>query len=161
MITQCNIPQMKTTLVLIHNQPKKLFIKPEYLFQIDSTNKKFDNIIATAVKNTKACLSYFNNFNHFALTILFLTPKERELHCSHEVMLRTKITHTYTYYKSIQHHYTSNTPTRNPHHIFTFINSKYTSPYFLNFMYCIENTTLHGFLRNYGHIRQMFMFSTH
>ena len=29
---------------------------------------------------------------------------------------------------------------RNPHHRYTFINSKYTSPYFLNFPFCIKIT---------------------
>ena len=69
------------------------------LFVIDSKNKKYDNIISTALTETKAYDSYFTKFNHFSLTFNFLTPKERDLHRSHEVMLRTKLTHTYTYYK--------------------------------------------------------------
>ena len=55
---------------------------------------------------------YFNKLNHFSLTFHFLTPKERDLHCSHEVMLQTKQAHKYTFYKFIQHHYTLNTPAR-------------------------------------------------
>ena len=46
--------------------PDKLFIKSEYVFIIDITNKKYDNIIATAVKNTTVHKSYFNNFNQLA-----------------------------------------------------------------------------------------------
>ena len=73
-------------------------------------------------------------------------------------MLRTKHTHTYTYYKIIQHHYKTNTPSRNPHHRFQFINSKDTSPFFLNFTYCIKDTNVQGILRNYDPSRQMYIF---
>ena len=73
-------------------------------------------------------------------------------------MLRTKLTHAYTFSKFIQNHYITNTSSRNPQHRFTFINSKYASPYFLNFNYCIKNTNLHGILRNYDPIRQMYIF---
>ena len=80
------------------------------------------------------------------------------MHCSHEVMLRTKQTHTYTYYKFIQSHYTHNTPARQLHHRFQYINSKYTSLFFLNFTYCIKDTNLQGTLRNYDRIAQMYIF---
>ena len=73
-------------------------------------------------------------------------------------MLRTKQTHTYTYYKFIQSPYTHNTPSRQPHHRFQYINSKYTSPFFLNFTYCIKDTNLQGTLRNYDPITQMYIF---
>ena len=73
-------------------------------------------------------------------------------------MLRTKQTHTYTYYKFIQHHYTLNTPVRQPRHRYQYINSKYTSPFFLNFTYCIKDTNLKGILRSYGFIIQMYIF---
>ena len=33
---------------------EKLLVKSEYAFHIDSAKKKFDNVIATALKNTKA-----------------------------------------------------------------------------------------------------------
>ena len=121
-------------------------------------NKKQDVIISTALRDTKAYDSYFNIFNHFSVTFVLLTPKEPDLHCSHEIILRTKPTHTYTYYKFIQHHYITNTPSRNPQHRFTFINSNFTSPYFLNFFHCIKNTNIHGILRNYDPIRQMYIF---
>ena len=80
------------------------------------------------------------------------------MHCSHEIMFRKKLTRTYTYYKFVQHHYTTNTPSRNPQHRFKFINSKYTSPYFLNFTFCIKITNLHVILRSYDPIRQMYKF---
>ena len=73
-------------------------------------------------------------------------------------MLRTKQTHTYTYYRFIQNHFDLHTPSRQPHHRFQFINSKYTSPFFLNFTYCIKDTNLHGILRNYDPITQMYIF---
>ena len=106
---------------------EKFFIKSEYIFVINITNKKYDIIVSTALRDNKAYDSYFNKFNHFSLTFNFLTPKERDLHCSHEIMLRTKLTHTYTYYEFIQHHYITNTPSQNPQHRFTFINSNYTA----------------------------------
>ena len=92
------------------------------------------------------------------LTFNFLTPKELDLRCSHQIMLRTKQTHPYDYYKLIQHHYTTNTPSRKPHHRFQFINSKHTSTFFLNFTYCIKDTNLQGIIRNYDPIRQMYTF---
>ena len=75
-------------------------------------------------------------------------------------MLRTKQTHTYTYYRFIQNHFHLTTPSRQPHLRFQFINSKYTSPFFLNFTYCIKNTNLRGILRNYDPITQMYIFCT-
>ena len=73
-------------------------------------------------------------------------------------MLRAKQTHTYTYYIFIQSPYTDNTPARQPQHRFQYINSKYTSPFFLNFAYCIKDTNLQGTLRNYDPITQMYVF---
>ena len=43
-------------------------------------------------------------------------------------------------------------------HDIMFLNSKYTSPFFLNFTYCIKDTNLHGILRNYDPITQMYIF---
>ena len=73
-------------------------------------------------------------------------------------MLRTKQTHTYTFYRFIQNHFHLHTPSRQLHHRFQFINSKCTSPFFLNFTYCIKNTNLHGILRNYDPVHQMYIF---
>ena len=73
-------------------------------------------------------------------------------------MLKTKPTHTYTYYKFIQRHYIHISPSRNPRHRFMFNNSTYTSPYFLSFTYCIKSLELHGILRNYNPVREMYIF---
>ena len=73
-------------------------------------------------------------------------------------MLRTKQTHTYTYYRFIQNHFSLHTPSGQPHHRFQFINSKYTSTFFLNFPYCIKGTNFQGILRNYDQIIQMYIF---
>ena len=73
-------------------------------------------------------------------------------------MLRTKQTHTYTYHRFIQNHFDLHTPSRQPHHCFQFLNSKYTSPFSPNFTYCIKNTNLHDILRNYEPVTQMYIF---
>ena len=78
-----------------NNQLREIFfIKSQCVFHINSTNKKSNKFIASALINTKAYESYFNKCNPFALTFHFLTPKERDLHCSHEIKLRTKPTHS-------------------------------------------------------------------
>ena len=73
-------------------------------------------------------------------------------------MLRTRQTHTYTYYRFIQNHFHLHAPSRQPHHRFQFINSKYSSQIFLNFTYCIKNTNLQGIIRNYDPVTQIYMF---
>ena len=98
------------------------------------------------------------SFNNFSLTLHFLTPKESDLHCSHDIMLRTKQTYTYTFYRFIQNRYTLHTPSRQPHHRYQFINSKYISPFFLNSTYCNEDTNFQVTLRNYDLITQMYIF---
>ena len=103
----------------------KFFIEFEYIFHLDSTNKNFDKLIARALTNSNAYESFSTNFYHFALTFHFFTPKERDLYCSHEIMLRSKLAHTYTYYKVIQKHYITNPAARNPQHRFMFTDSKY------------------------------------
>ena len=123
-------------------------------------DKKHDHIISEALSDIQAYESFYENFQKFSLSFHFLTPKERDLHCSHDIMLRTKQTHTYTYYRFIQNHFDLHTTSRQPHHIFQFINSKYTSPFFLYFTYCIKNTNLQGILRNYDLITQMYIFCT-
>ena len=124
-------------------------------------NKKYDHIISTPLRDTKTYGSHFSKSNHFSLTFNFLTTKERDLHCSHQILLSKKQKthiHTYTYYKFIQHHYTTNTPSQNPHHRFQFINSNYTSPFFLNFTYCNKDTNMQAILRYYDPIRQNYIF---
>ena len=108
---------------------QKIFIKTPYVFTFKNLDKKHDHVISAALRDIQAYDSYFNKFNKFALTFNFLTPKERDLHCSHNIMLRTKQTHTYTTALQI-------------HRRYQYINSKYTSPFFLNFTYCIKDTNL-------------------
>ena len=137
---------------------EKFFIKTPYVFTLNIFDRKFDHIISEALTNTQAYESFKERFQIFSLTFHFLAPHERDLHCSHGIMLRTKQTHTYSYYRFIQNHFDLHTPSRQSHHRFQFINSKYTSPYFLNFTYCIKDTNLHGILRNYDPITQMYIF---
>ena len=73
-------------------------------------------------------------------------------------MLRTKQTHTYSYYRFIQNHFQLHTPSRQPHHRFQVINSKYSLTFFLNFTYCIKNTNFQGILRIYDPVTQMYIF---
>ena len=137
---------------------ENFFISTPYIFTLNIFNKQHDHIISEALINTQAYQSFQENLDLFTLTFHFLTPQERDLHCSHDIMFRTKQTHTYTYYRFIQNHFHLQTPSRQPHHRFQFINSKYTSPFFLNFTYCIKDTNLHGILRNYDPIHQMYIF---
>ena len=137
---------------------KKFFIKTPYLFALNIFDKKHDHVVSEALIDIQAYESFYDKFQLFSLTFHFLSPQERDLHCSHDIMLRTKQTHTYTYYRFIQNHFDLHTPSRQPHHRFQFINSKYTSPFFLNFTFCIKNTNLHGILRNYDPITQIYMF---
>ena len=137
---------------------EKFFIKTPYIFTLNIFDRKFDHIISEALTDTQAYESFKERFQIFSLTFHFLAPHERDLHCSHDIMLRTKQTHTYSYYRFIQNHFDLHTPSRQPHHRFQFINSKYTSPYFLNFTYCIKDTNLHGILRNYDPITQIYIF---
>ena len=65
---------------------EKLFIKTTYNFTLNILNKKNDKVISAALRNTNAYESYFNIFKHFSLTFHFLTPKGRDLHCSHKFM---------------------------------------------------------------------------
>ena len=99
-----------------------------------------------------------NSTNLITFNFSFSYAKRTCLYCSHEIMSRTKLTHIYTHYKFSQHHYLTNKPSQNPQHRFTLNNSKCTSPYFPNFLYCIKNTNIHGNLRNYDPIRQMYIF---
>ena len=137
------------------------FIQTPYILTLSSLDKKHDHIISEALIDIQAYESFHDKFQIFSLTFHFLTPKERALHCSHDIMLRAKQTHTYTYYRFIQNHFNLHTPSRHPHPCFQFINSKYTSPIFLNFTYCIKGTNFQGILRNYDPITQMYIFCSH
>ena len=103
---------------------EKFFIQSSYIFTLNILDKKHDHIISEALSDIQAYESFHKKFQTFSLTFHFLTPKERDLHCSHDIMLRTKQTHTYTYYLFIQNHFHLHTPSRQPLHRFQFINSK-------------------------------------
>ena len=137
---------------------EKIFIKTSYVFLLNIFDRKYDHIISEALNDIQAYESFKDKFQLFSLNFHFLAPHERDLHCSHDIMLRTKQTHTYTYYRFIRNHFDLHTPSRQPHHRFQFLNSKYTSPFFLNFTYCIKDTNLHGILRNYDPETQMYIF---
>ena len=137
---------------------EKFFIKTPCVFTPNIFDRKFDHIISEALTDMQAYESFKEKFQLFSLTFHFLAPHERNLHCSHDIMLRTKQTHTYTYYRFIQNHFDLHAPSRQPHHRFQFFNSKYTSPFFVNFTYCIKDTNLYGILCNYDPITQMYIF---
>ena len=109
---------------------EKFFIKTSNVFTLNIFDRKYDHIISEALNDIQAYDSFKGKFQLFSLTFHFLAPHERDLHCSHDIMLRTKQTHTYTYYRFIQNLFDLHTPSRQPHHRFQFFNSKYTSPFF-------------------------------
>ena len=127
---------------------ENFFMQTPDIFTLSSLDKKHDHVIFEALIDIQAYESFHDKFQTFPLMFHFLTPKERDLHCSHDIMLRTKQTHTYTYYTFFQNYFNLHTPSRQPHHRFQFIISKYTSPFFLNFTYCIKDTNFQGILRN-------------
>ena len=94
------------------------FIKSQYVYVINCMKKNYDNVLSTALRDTKVYNSYFIKINHFSLAFNFPKPKEPDLHCSDQIMLRTKQTHTYTYNKFIQLHYTTIHHHEKPIHIF-------------------------------------------
>ena len=133
------------------------FTETSYVFTLNIFDRKHDHIISKSLVDIQAYESFYDKFQLFSLTFHFLSPQERNLNCSHNIMLRTKQTHTYTYYRFIQNHFDLHTLSRQPHHRFQFLNSKYMSPFFLNFTYCIKDTNLHGILRNYDPVSQMYI----
>ena len=137
---------------------EKFSIRTPYIFTLRSMDKKLDHIISEAIIDIQAYESFYDKFEIFSLTFHFLTSKERDLHCSYDIKLRTKQTHTYIYYRFIQNHFNLHTPSRQPHHRFHFMNSKYISSFFLKFIYCIKITNFQGILRNYDPITQMYIF---
>ena len=140
--------------MLTRNKQKIFFIETSYIFTVSSLDKKHDHIISEALCDIQA---YYDKFRFFSLTFHFLTRKEGDLHCSHDIILRFKQTHTYTFYRFKQNHYDLHTPSRQPHLRYQFINSKYTSPFFLKITSCIKDTNFQGSLRNYDSITQMYI----
>ena len=101
---------------------EKFFIKTSYIFTLNIFDGKPDHIISESLADIQAYESFYDEFQLFSLTFHFLSPQERDLHCSHDIMLRSKQTHTYTYYRFIQNHFDLRTPSRQPHHRFQFLN---------------------------------------
>ena len=55
-------------------------------------NKKYDNVFPPHSKILKLANPILKNL----ITLHFLIPQARDSHCSLKIMLRTKLTHTYT-----------------------------------------------------------------
>ena len=73
---------------------EKFFISTPYIFTLNIFDKKHDHIISEALINTQVYQSFQDIFDLFTLTFHFLTPQARDLHCSHDIMLRTQ-SHTH------------------------------------------------------------------
>ena len=76
---------------------EKFFIKTSYVFTLNIFDRKHNHFISESLADIQAYESFYDKFQLFSLTFHFLSPQERDLHCSHDIMLRTKQTHTYTY----------------------------------------------------------------
>ena len=83
---------------------ENFFIKTSYVFSLDIFDRKHDQNISESLFDLQAYESFYDKFQLFSLTFHFLSPQERDLHCSHDLMVRTKQTHAYTYYRFIQNH---------------------------------------------------------
>ena len=110
---------------------EKFFIKTPYVFTLNIFDRKFDHIISEALTDMQAYESFKENFQLFSLTFHFLAPHERDLHCSHDIMLRTKQTHTYTYYRFIQNHLTYTHHQDNHTTVFSFLTLNTLHHFFL------------------------------
>ena len=95
---------------------EKFFIRTPYLFTLNALDKKHDHIISETLSDIQAYESFYEQIETFSLTFHFLTPNERDLHCSRDIMLKTKQTHTYTYYQFILNQFDLHTRSRQPHH---------------------------------------------
>ena len=71
---------------------EKFFIKTPYVFTLNIFDRKFDHVISEALTDMQAYESFKERFQLFSLTFNFLAPQERNLHCSRDIMLRTKQT---------------------------------------------------------------------
>ena len=69
---------------------EKFFIKTPYIFTLNIFDKKNDHVLSQALIDTQAYENFQDKFQLFTLTFHFLTPQERDLHCSHDIKLRTK-----------------------------------------------------------------------
>ena len=69
---------------------EKFFIKTPYIFTLNIFDKKNDHVLSQALIDTQAYENFQDKFQLFTLTFHLLTPQERDLHCSHDIKLRTK-----------------------------------------------------------------------
>ena len=107
---------------------ENFFILTPYLFTLNTFDKKHDHIISEALIDTQAYKSFYDKFQLISLTFHFLSPQERDLHCSHDIMHLNKPIHTLinVLYKIIliyTHHHDNPTivislSTQNTHHHF-------------------------------------------
>ena len=97
---------------------EKFFIKTSYVFTLNVFDRKHDHIISKSLVDIQAYESFYDKFQLTSLTFHSLLPQERDLHCSHDLILLAKQTHTYTYYRFIQNLFDLHTPSRQPHHRF-------------------------------------------
>ena len=72
---------------------EKFFNQTPFLFTLSILYKKHDHIISEALSDIQAYESLYEKFENFSLTFHFLAPKKCDLHCSHDIMVRTKQTH--------------------------------------------------------------------
>ena len=134
-----------------------MFTKTPYLFTLNFFDKNDDHLVSEALIDIQAYESFYDNFQLFSLTFHFLSPQERGLHFSHDIMLRTKQTHNYTLSFYTKPFWFTHTITTTPSS-FSVYYFKIHIAIFLNCTYCIKNTNLHGILRNYDPITQMYIF---
>ena len=83
---------------------ENFFIRTPYIFTLSSLDKKHDHIISKALIDIQAYESVYDKFQDFSLAFHFLTPRERDLHCSPDIMLRTNkrtLTHIIDSFKII------------------------------------------------------------
>ena len=83
---------------------ENVFIKTSYVFTLNIFDRKNEHVISESLADIQAYESFYDKFQLFSLFFNFLSPQERNLHCSHDIMLRTKQTlhiHTIVLYKII------------------------------------------------------------
>ena len=154
--------------IFLNNDPfanpqltEKLFVKIPYTFTLNILNKNTTTSSQQHYVIFMLMIHALTNLTTFQQPFISLTFSPKEMICTVHTKScyeLNKHTHTYTYYKFIRHHHPLNTPARQPHHRYQYINSKYTSLLFLNFTYYIKDTNLQGTLQNYDTITQMYIF---
>ena len=76
----------------VYSQPTKTFsIKTDNIFDLDSIYENFDDVIDHTVNITIEYELYFTKFGNFQFV-----SKTRDVNCSHEFVLKTKLNLTHT-----------------------------------------------------------------